>query len=450
MYLKRKVDDFLEKWFNRRPHNSLIIKGARQIGKTYSILEFGKKNYDSLIYINFSEEPKYKNITASSYKPDDVIKEITLLNRDFNFIENKTLIFFDEIQEHIDIMSTLKFFTQDGKYDVICSGSMLGITYNKVSHIGVGYYDVYDMNGLDFEEFLWANKISPEQINDLKINLLNITPLSNTQHEVFSELFYQYTILGSYPKVVSDFLDNNYTNTQNIQKMIISNLKDDILKYADGINKFKLLEVFNAIPIFLARENKSFSYNFFNKKGKYFEGIFNWLSEAGIVNICKRINKLEKPLAGFSKEAGFKLYQGDTALLILSLGNGDADEIFELKNFKIYKGGIFENLIGSFLKMQEIPLYYFKNEKGTLEVDFVASSKFGIIPIEVKATSNKSKSLKEIIKNKGKYPDIPYAIKLTEQNIFLNDKILHIPHYLAFMIKEIIKSDTLLDKINKY
>lgn len=127
-------------------------------------------------------------------------------------------------------MSILKFFTQDGKYDVICSGSMLGITYNKVSHIGVGYYDVYDMNGFDFEEFLWANKISLEQINDLKINLLNITPLSNTQHEVFSELFYQYTILGSYPKVVSDFLDNNYTNTQNIQKMIISNLKDDILK----------------------------------------------------------------------------------------------------------------------------------------------------------------------------------------------------------------------------
>lgn len=448
MYFKRKIDLYLEKWFHKQQHNSLIITGARQIGKTFSILEFANKHYESVIYINFAESPKYKIITTKSYEVNDVISEIKLLNRDFTFKENKTIIFFDEIQEHIDIISTLKFFTLDKRYDVICSGSLLGVVYNKASHIGVGYYDTIKMQPMDFEEFLWANKISEEQINNLEKNLFNLTPLSPAQHHTFSQLFYNYTVLGGYPRVLVEYIKNGYSNILDIQRLHILNTRDDFLKYAQGVVKFKLLEVFESIPFFLAKENKSFTYSYFRKKSDYFDGIFGWLNEAGIVNICKRINRLEKPLAGFTKENGFKLYLNDTGLLVSLLDEDNIKDLYTIKNYHIYKGGVYENLIASILIKQNIPLYYFKNDKSTIEIDFIITSKDYIVPIEVKATSNKSKSLKELLTNKEKYPNIFYAIKLSANNIEYKNNILNLPHYLAFKIKELVNNEEFIKKLN--
>ncbi len=206
MYLKRKIDDFLINWKNDSNKKPLIIRGARQIGKTESILNFAKKNYQSVIEINFVNYPKYKNILLDGYDTNSIIKNISLINPSYKFIENDNLIFFDEITEYPDIATSLKFFQIDGRFDVICSGSMLGLNYKKIEHNSVGYKTDYIMHSMDFEEFLWAKGYDESKINDILNHLITLTPFNELEMTIYHSLFLDYIVLGGMPEVIKEFI----------------------------------------------------------------------------------------------------------------------------------------------------------------------------------------------------------------------------------------------------
>lgn len=259
MYLKRKIDQYLLNWKNNNEKLPLIIKGSRQIGKTKSIKEFANKNYKYIVDINFALQTEYKNIFDDGFNVDTIIKNISIINPDFNFIPNKTLIFFDEIQDCLNCATSLKSFKLDGRYDVICSGSLMGINYNEIESNSVGYKENYEMFSMDFEEFLWAKGYTDEQIKDLLICMKEVKPLSNTTMEVMSENFKEYLILGGMPHIVETFIKNkNYSGTLKLQKQLILDYKEDITKYAKGLDKTKILNIFNKIPVFLGKDNKNF------------------------------------------------------------------------------------------------------------------------------------------------------------------------------------------------
>ena len=447
MYLKRKIDSYLKMWKNSPDRKPLVITGARQIGKTRSIEEFGKNNYKSYIYINFAEEPIYNNIINNSFKPDDIIDELLIINNKLKFIDNETLIFFDEVQDYIDIISSLKFFALDKRYDVICSGSLLGLKYNQVSHIGVGYFNEYLMYPLDFEEFLWANNYKENDINNLVKTAIKLQPISEVKHKVFTNLLFNYIVLGGYPEVVKNFLSDGFSNVIEIQKQLLTNIEYDFYKYTKGLDKAKLNDIFNAIPIFLARENKTFTFNYFKKNSSYFDGVFSWLTKTGIIIKANQLTRFENPLIGFSKLNKFKCYFTDTGLLLAKL-NYDKKQLYELGDFHIYKGGVYENLMANILLTQGYKIYYFKNEKSTLEIDFVISTKDSIVPIEVKAASSKAKSLKEVVFNKVKYPYVKYGVKVSANNLSFSNNIISIPHYLAFKLDVILNDNEFIKKID--
>lgn len=214
MYLKRKINDFLSTWKNSDDKMPLIVKGARQIGKTESIKNFAQNNYDSIVEINFVLQKQYKDIFDDGFEVDTIIKNISLKNPDFEFIPQKTLIFFDEIQDCINCATSLKSFKIDGRYDVICSGSLMGINYKEIESNSVGYKEDYEMFSMDFEEFLWAKGYKDNQIEEMYSSMKNLTPLSKVMMEVMNENFKDYLVLGGMPKVVALFIKNkNFSGT---------------------------------------------------------------------------------------------------------------------------------------------------------------------------------------------------------------------------------------------
>lgn len=259
MYLKRKIDKFLADWKNDNDRNPLIVKGPRQIGKTESIRRFAQNNYESVIEINFVEEPKYKCITENGYKVDDIVKIISRIDPSKNFIPFKTLIFFDELQEFPDISTSLKFFKTDGRYDVICSGSMLGINYRKIESNSVGYKTDFEMFSLDFEEFIYAKGYDETFIEEMLENMVNLKPFGNLMHDICHSMFIDFCILGGMPAVVKRYIEkNNFEGSLAIQRQLIADYKEDIRKYAEGMDQTRIMNVFNHIPVQLAKDNKKF------------------------------------------------------------------------------------------------------------------------------------------------------------------------------------------------
>ena len=255
MYLKRKINNFLNTWKNSDDKMPLIVKGARQIGKTESIKNFAQNNYDSIVEINFVLQKQYKDIFDDGFEVDTIIKNITLKNPDFEFIPRKTLIFFDEIQDCINCATSLKSFKIDGRYDVICSGSLMGINYKEIESNSVGYKEDYEMFSMDFEEFLWAKGYKDNQIEEMYSSMKNLTPLSKVMMEVMNENFKDYLVLGGMPKVVASFIKNkNFSGTLKLQKQLILDYEEDITKYANGLDKTKILNVYRKIPVFLGKE----------------------------------------------------------------------------------------------------------------------------------------------------------------------------------------------------
>ena len=439
-YLKRKIDKFLDEWLISDKKKPLIIKGARQIGKTKTIEEFAKRNNLSLVEINFVLNPEFRDIFDDGYKVDKILENISFKDPSLEFIPGKTLIFFDEIQKCINAATSLKSFKIDGRFDVICSGSLMGLSYKEIESVSTGYKIDYTMYSMDFEEFLWALGYKEEQIENLYKCMKNLSPLSETQFNVLLDRFHQYMVLGGMPEVVKLFVDQkNYSGTLALQKQIILDYEEDITKYVEGLDKTKILNVFRKIPVFLGQDNKKFRISKVSHgaRNREYTGVTDWLIDAGIVNISYCLNDLALPLKGNYDSDNYRMYFMDTGLLVASLDEESSKDLRDNKNFNTYKGAIYENIVGDMLKKSGYNLYFYKNEDGTQEVEFLVRDANNLIPIDVKATDGKVKSIKSFIEDKN-IKDINFGIKLAEKNIGFENNIYTFPYFLTFLLKRFL------------
>ena len=438
IYLKRKIDDFLLKWKADNDRKPLIVKGCRQIGKTESIRHFAKvAGYDSFIEINFVKDEKYKKIIVDGYTASAIIKNISLLDPSKRFIDGKTLIFFDEITEFPDIATSLKFFKEDGRFDVICSGSMLGVNYKKIESNSVGYKTDYEMYSLDFEEFLWAKGYKEDVIEDMLLHMKTFTPFNELEMSVYHGIFLDYVVLGGMPEVVKDYIQKGtFEGSLNTQHQLIADYKEDIRKYAQGVDQTRILNVFNSIASQLAKENKKFQISKVEKNARFrdYRGCAEWLVDAGIVNACYCLNDVELPLSGNCDTDKFKLYFCDTGLFVSLLDEESQEDLRANKNLGVYKGALYENIVSEALVKTGYKLYYYKKENATLEEDFFIRSANNLIPVEVKAQGGRSKSLRTLISS-DKYSDIAYGFKLSANNIGYSEQIYTFPYFCTFLLK---------------
>lgn len=440
-YLKRKIDYYLDKWKKDSNRKPLIIKGARQVGKTKSILNFAKNNYDNVIEINFVSDPVYKQIVENGYNPLNIIKNISRINPNAKFSDN-TLIFFDEIQEFPDIVTSLKFFALENKYDVICSGSLLGIHYGEISSISIGYKTEIELRSMDFEEFLWALGYDDIIKNDILDHMLKFIPFSSTTLKLYEDLFLDYSIVGGMPDVVLDFVTNKtFEHTLELQRQIIIGYESDIRKYAVGLDKTRISNVFRSIPFQLGKENKKFQISKLHQGAKFkdYRGSIEWLDDAGIINISRGLQTPQLPLKGNVIDNCCILYYADTGLLLSQLDDEVQLDFRQNKNLDVYKGGLFESIIAEALVKSGYELHYYKKENSTLEEEFFVRYKDYLVPIEVKSSNNNAKSLKTLIKSDN-YKEISFGIKIIKGNIGFNSNIYTFPHFCAFLIKDFLKS----------
>lgn len=436
--LKRKIDKYLIEWKNTPNRMPLIIKGARQIGKTESIRKFAKENYKNVIEINFALQNQFKTIFDNGFEVDTIIKNISLINPNLEFIPGKTLIFFDELQDCINCATSLKAFREDGRYDIICSGSLMGINYEKIESNSVGNKDDYEMYSMDFEEFLWAKGYKEEQINDLYEHMKNCKPFSDIELSIMFENFKEYMVIGGMPAIVYSFIKNkNYSGTLKMQKQILLDYEEDITKYAKGVEQGKILNVYRKIPVFLGNENKKFQISKIEDgaRSREYIGTVEWLNRAGIINVCYCLEQPELPLGGNYNPDNYRIYFRDTGLLIGSLDEEAQEDLRNNKNFNTYKGAIYENIIADMLVKQGYNLYFYKNKKSTIEMDFFVRDRDSLIPVEVKANDNATNSLNNLINDK-RYKDIKYGIKFGYKNIGFNGKFYTFPYFLTFLLKK--------------
>ena len=439
--LKRKIDYFLNDWKLDENKKPLIVKGARQIGKTESIRYFANNNYKSVIEINFVLQKQYRVIFDNGFEVDTIIKNISLINPNFEFIPGQTLIFFGELQDCVNCATSLKAFNEDGRYDVICSGSLMGINYNEIESNSVGNKEDYEMYSLDFEEFLWAKGYKSEQIEELYEHMKTLTPLSEIELSVMFDNFKEYMIIGGMPAIVYSFITNkNYSGTLKMQKQIIQDYEEDITKYATGLDQGKILNVYRKIPVFLGNENKKFQISKIadGARNREYIGTIEWLKNAGIINVCYCLSTPELPLKGNYNPDNYRVYFSDTGLLIGSLDEEAQEDLRNNQNFNTYKGAVYENVVADMLVKAGYSLFFYRNDKSTIEMDFFVRDKNSLIPVEVKANDGCTASLNNLIKNE-KYPDIKYGIKLGYKNIGFNGKFYTFPYFLTFLLRRYLK-----------
>lgn len=438
--LKRKIDKYLTDWKNRSDRKPLIIKGARQIGKTRSVEWFAGQNYASVIEINFIEQKKYREIFNDGFEVDAILKNISLLNPELKFIPGNTIFFFDELQACPNCATSLKFFKLDGRFDVICSGSLMGISYREIESNSVGYKEDYEMHSMDFEEFLWAMGYNDEFTADLLSHMLDVRPLSELQMDTLMSLFRDYVIIGGMPEVVSTYVRNkNFSGTLDIQRQLLKDYEEDITKYVEGLDKAKVKAVYNHISTFLAKENKRFQITKIarNARNRDYMGCVEWLADAGVVNVCYCLNQPELPLKGNYDPKMYKIYFKDTGLLIASLDEEAQEDLRANKNLGTYKGAIYENIVGDMLVKQGYRLFYYHSDRPALEMDFFIRDADSLIPVEVKANDGATASLNRLL-NDDKYNDVKYGIKLGYRNIGFNGKFYTFPYFLTFLLRRFV------------
>lgn len=437
--LKRKIDSILYNWKNTPNKSPLIIKGPRQCGKTFSARNFAEKNYKHVVYLNFYNNPNYVSIFNGSLEVDNLIIMMSaLLGENVKFVPHETIIILDEIQDCPEARTSLKFFKEDGRFDVIGTGSLLGVQgYGKQPRsIPVGSEMIIEMKPLDFEEFLWANGISEEVIDILKDCYNDYKPVPEAIHNKMNQLLLQYTVVGGMPDVVQKFVDTKQINAVlEMQRNIIYSYEDDMIKYADNKDKPLIRECFQSIPKQLSKENKKFQYSVVKKgaTASKFLGSIQWIEDAGIVSRCYNLEIPELPLDGNAINDVFKLYMNDTGLFVSMLEDGTQFDILQ-GNLYGYKGAIFENLIADIFTKMGRKLYYYHKVSG-LEVDFVIRYKGGCYLVEAKPTTGNTKSSKTILSNPEKY-HVDGVIKLGQYNIGKVDKMITLPLYMAFLLTD--------------
>lgn len=445
--LKRKIEDILRKWKAEPDHKPIVIKGCRQCGKTFIVQSFAKDNYPHVVYINFMVNPDYAIAFEGSKVIDDIVTNITAMIPENTFVPHQTCLILDEIQECPAARTSLKFFKLDGRYDVIATGSLLGVkgygshirqTDKETSKtsIPVGYENIVDMYPLDFEEFLWANGITPPIINKIKECFIQEQPVPEALHRRFRQMILQYTVVGGMPSAVNLFLQNHdLGRVLEEQRNIIAEYEDDMVKYANESDKPRIRECFESIPQQLSKENKKFQYTLVrkNSKASQYKGSLQWIEDAGIINRCHNLSITELPLDGNSIPDIFKVYMVDTGLFVSMLEDGTQFDILQ-GNLYGYKGAIFENLIADIFAKMKRKLYYFRKDSG-LEVDFVIRYKGACVLVEVKAKDGNAKSTKTILAHPEKY-HVYQAIKLGDYNVGKKDNMLTLPLYMAFFLNQ--------------
>ena len=425
------------RWKETADHKPLIIKGCRQCGKTFSVLDFARKNYEHVVYMNFLEDPNYASVFSGSLNVDHITMMISaLLGPETIFEAGKTIIVLDEIQDCPEARTALKFFQTDGRFDVIGTGSLLGVRgYGKEpKSIPVGYETVIDMYPLDFEEFLWANNITDPMIDLLRNCLDQITPVPEALHNRLRELLLQYTVVGGMPAAVQLFVDTKQMNSVlQLQRDIIRSYEDDMIKYAEKKDKGKIIECFQSIPKQLSKENKKFQYSVVKKgaNAAQYAGSLQWIEDAGIISRCYNLSLPELPLEGNAIYDVFKVYMKDTGLLVGMLEDGTQFDILQ-GNLYGYKGAIFENLAADIFSKMGRKLYYYHKDSG-LEIDFVIRWRGKCTLVEVKANSGNAKSAKTILNHPEKY-HVDQCIKLGNYNVGQSEKILTLPFYMGFLL----------------
>ena len=442
---RRKIMAELEAWKNSSgKKKALVIKGLRQIGKTYSVREFAKENYKNVVYVNFKENESAKKIFDYDLNVNRIIIDLSALIPNSRFEEGNTVIIFDEIQECTNARSSIKPFCEDGRFDIIATGSLLGIKgYNKKKGKGIptGFERVVYMKPMDFEEFLWAKGINESVIDYIRECYKTKTPVSEAVHQAMLRYFKEYICVGGLPYIVDRFISTNDMNVVwQEQHDIIEEYKDDFGKHLDENENeeidFSLLgrinRVFDSIPAQLAKENKKFVFSALEKKGrseKYLPAI-QWLCDFGIINLCYNLSNISDPLEGNKIDNIFKIYMQDSGLFISMLDRDCAAKILS-GDLGIYKGAIFENIIADSFSKQDKKLYYFHKDSG-LEIDFVSKVKDEISLIEVKATTGNTKSANTVLKN-SQY-DVNVCYKLSENNVGVVENRITIPYYMAFLL----------------
>lgn len=436
--LKRKIEQRLAEWKNMANHKPLIIKGCRQCGKTFSVLDFARKNYKNVVYLNFFENPAYASVFEGSLEIDNIVMMLSaLLGKDAVFETGNTVLVLDEIQDCPEARTALKFFRIDGRYDVIGTGSLLGVKgYGREpKSIPVGAETVIDMYPLDFEEFLWANGVAEPVIEILKKSLETEKPVPEALHNRMKQLLLQYTVVGGMPDAVQTFVDTKQMDqVLHIQRDIVRSYEDDMVKYAERRDKSSIRECFQSIPRQLSKENKKFQYSVVKKgsTASQYAGSLQWIEDAGIICRCYNLSITELPLEGNAQEDIFKVYMRDCGLFVSMLEDGTQYDILQ-GNLYGYKGAIFENLIADIFTKMGRKLYYFHKVSG-LEVDFVIRYKGECTLVEVKASTGNVKSTKTILQHPEKY-HVNSAIKLGDYNVGRSGQVLTLPLYMAFLLR---------------
>lgn len=449
MSFKRKIELEMQKWkdslsFKKK---ALLIKGLRQIGKTTSISEFAKKNFPNVITINFKTEKRLKKAFEGDLDVETLIRNISAMRPDVHFIPYKTVLFFDEIQECSGARSSIKNFMLDGRYDIIASGSLLGIKgYNRSYNGGVpvGFEHTVYMKPMDFEEFLWAKGLSENVLTYLKDCFDKREKIDEPIHEQMLRYFKEYICVGGMPSAVDVYIrSGDFNAVRDEQRDILESYRDDFGKHLDKNENeeidsallARINKVVDSLPSQLAKENKKFMYSNIEKKATSmtYEPAIQWLVDYGLVGRCYNLHLLEKPLLGNKRDDIFKLYVMDTGLFIAMLDETASGEIL-LYDMGIYKGAVYENIIADAFSKNGKSLYYYSKSSG-LEIDFVTEYDRKIRLIEVKSSNGNTKSSKMILNDKIHYPQVEGLIKLCSRNISEDNGILTIPHYLAYLIK---------------
>jgi predicted AAA+ superfamily ATPase len=431
--MKRKFTKELLSWKKKRNRMPLLVYGARQVGKTYTIRKFGADYYKNVVYINLEI-----NITVSSYfeeniQPERIIRFLETESKE-RIIPGETLIILDEIQSSERALTSLKYFNENApEYHIIAAGSLLGVALRREKYsFPVGNVDMLTLFPFDFEEFLWAR--NEERLSEnIKEAFDNNTPLPSALHSKALDLYREYLIIGGMPNAISEFSETrSLLSVPDVQQTIVSSYIADMAKYASETECIKIRAAYDSIPVQLAKENRKFQYKLAQKGGTavIFGVAIDWLDSAGITLKCTRLTDAAMPLAVYQDLSSFKLYMGDTGLLTMRSGIHVQTVLAAGETDNIFLGALTENYVAQALTANRRNLFYYAND-GKAEIDFVLQDGADIIPIEVKSgTHTRSRSLNEFIK---KY-NPPYAIRVSAKNFGSQNGIKSIPLYAVYLI----------------
>ena len=443
---KRKIESIFQSWLDDTSHKPLVVKGVRQCGKTSSVMDFALRHFKNVVYLDFREHPDYKKFFTPNLEVDAIIMRITAAMPSIEVEAGETCFVFDEIQDCPRARGSLKYFHLDGRYEVMCTGSLLGVNgymtpeekkEDEEASIPVGFEEIVDMYPMDFEEWLWANGINKLHFDYLKKCLDCESPVEEALHYRFRELLNQYVVVGGMPEVVTTFLETKQIGkVLSVQRRIVDDYKSDMMKYAAKTDKSRIRECFESIPAQLAREYKKFSYTVVrpNGRGRDYAGSLQWIEDAGIIHRCYNTEITELPLDGHRIQSEFKVYMADVGLLVAMLEEGTQSSILQ-GDLLSYNGAIKENLLADIFGKMGRKLYYYHKDGG-VELDFLMRYKGKCVPVECKATTGNAKSMRTVLKHPEKY-HVENAMKLGDYNVGRNGHLLTLPMYMAFLLIEV-------------